>query len=154
MAPPVKEPPATKTQTQANRVPTPPQQVNPNQNSNAALITQTLQGIIQALTTLTAQITNREVTHPVHSTNHSACFPRSSSQQSISISSHQTRTSTPPTSYHHVIFYVTPVSQSGRCLLTIKVSPTTTGNIHSSFRGRKENARVPCPIKSSTVIHS
>ncbi|GFU83171.1 nucleic-acid-binding protein from transposon X-element [Trichonephila clavipes] len=58
MAPPVKEPPATKTQTQANRVPTPPQQVNANQNSNAALITQTLQGIIQALTTLTAQISN------------------------------------------------------------------------------------------------
>ncbi|GFT71383.1 hypothetical protein TNCV_1151241 [Trichonephila clavipes] len=35
-----------------------PQQVNSNQNSNAALITQTLQGIIQALTTLTAQISN------------------------------------------------------------------------------------------------
>ncbi|GFU73147.1 hypothetical protein TNCV_294331 [Trichonephila clavipes] len=64
---------------------------------------------------------------------------------------HQTRTSTPPsTSYHHVIFYVTPVSQSGRCLLTIKVSPTTTGNIHSSFRDGG-TLRVPCPIKSSTV---
>ncbi|GFX38409.1 hypothetical protein TNCV_2343851 [Trichonephila clavipes] len=59
----------------------------------------------------------------------------------------------PPTSYHHVIFYVTPVSQSGRCLLTIKVSPTTTGNIHYSFRDGG-TLRVPCPIKSSTVIHS
>ncbi|GFW07245.1 hypothetical protein TNCV_3694381 [Trichonephila clavipes] len=58
MAPPVKAPPATKTQTQANCVPIPPQQANPIQNSNAALITQTLQGIIQALTTLTAQISN------------------------------------------------------------------------------------------------
>ncbi|GFX22052.1 PRE_C2HC domain-containing protein [Trichonephila clavipes] len=57
MAPPVKAIPATKTQTQANRVST-PQQVNPSQNSNAALITQTLKGIIQALTTLTAQISN------------------------------------------------------------------------------------------------
>ncbi|GFX11750.1 hypothetical protein TNCV_4340951 [Trichonephila clavipes] len=57
MAPPVKATPATKTQTQDNRV-SPPQQANPIQNSNVALITQTLQGIIQALTTLTAQISN------------------------------------------------------------------------------------------------
>ncbi|GFU88633.1 putative RNA-directed DNA polymerase from transposon X-element [Trichonephila clavipes] len=58
MAPPVKGNLAIKTQTQDNRATTPPQQVNTNQNSNAALITQTLQGIIQALSTLTAQIYN------------------------------------------------------------------------------------------------
>ncbi|GFX31366.1 hypothetical protein TNCV_2061821 [Trichonephila clavipes] len=58
MAPPVKANSATKTQTQASRATTPPQQVNSNQNSNAAPITQTLQRIIQALSTLTAQINN------------------------------------------------------------------------------------------------
>ncbi|GFW03337.1 nucleic-acid-binding protein from transposon X-element [Trichonephila clavipes] len=58
MAPPVKAAPVNKSQTQASRE-TPATQINnSNQNSNAALITQTLQGIIQALTTLTVQIGN------------------------------------------------------------------------------------------------
>ncbi|GFX37007.1 hypothetical protein TNCV_1175071 [Trichonephila clavipes] len=58
MAPQVKGNPPISTQTQASRATTTPQQVNTNQNSNAALITQTLQGIIQALSTLTTQISN------------------------------------------------------------------------------------------------
>ncbi|GFW03433.1 hypothetical protein TNCV_1739831 [Trichonephila clavipes] len=58
MAPQVKGNPPISTQTQASRATTTPQQVNTNQNSNSALITQTLQGIIQALSTLTTQISN------------------------------------------------------------------------------------------------
>ncbi|GFY55526.1 hypothetical protein TNIN_353541 [Trichonephila inaurata madagascariensis] len=58
MAPQGRANPAIQTQTQASRESTPPQQVNNNPNSNAALITQTLQGIIQALTTLTQQISS------------------------------------------------------------------------------------------------
>ncbi|GFU84124.1 hypothetical protein TNCV_4504241 [Trichonephila clavipes] len=55
--------PVIKPQTQASRETTAPQLINSNQNSNAALITQTLQGIIQALTTLTVQISNMNFTN-------------------------------------------------------------------------------------------
>ncbi|GFV93401.1 hypothetical protein TNCV_4540121 [Trichonephila clavipes] len=63
MAPPIKAVPVNKSQTQASRESTAPQIINSNQNTNAALITQTLQGIIQALTTLTAQISNMNFTN-------------------------------------------------------------------------------------------
>ncbi|GFU70791.1 hypothetical protein TNCV_1575431 [Trichonephila clavipes] len=64
MAPPIKAAPVNKSQIQASRESTaPPQIINSNQNTNAALITQTLQGIIQALTTLTAQISNMNFTN-------------------------------------------------------------------------------------------
>ncbi|GFY59216.1 hypothetical protein TNIN_325231 [Trichonephila inaurata madagascariensis] len=57
MAPLAKGNPATKTPTQASRVLAPPSQpVNANTNPNLALINQTLQGIIQALSTLAQQI--------------------------------------------------------------------------------------------------
>ncbi|GFS59301.1 hypothetical protein TNIN_100471 [Trichonephila inaurata madagascariensis] len=94
MAPQGRANPAIQTQTQASREATPPQQVINNPNSNAALITQTLQGIIQALTTLTQQISsmnfndnerplplaysgtaNREVAHLGLSTNRIARYP-------------------------------------------------------------------------------
>ncbi|GFW10506.1 hypothetical protein TNCV_893011 [Trichonephila clavipes] len=89
---------------------------------------------------------NREVTHPVPPTNHSACFPRPV-HSNKSWFPHQTRTSTPPpTSYHHVIYYVTPASQSGRCLLPIKVSSTTTGNIHFSCSGTEERFAFHVPV--------
>ncbi|GFU31241.1 hypothetical protein TNCV_1742341 [Trichonephila clavipes] len=62
MAPPVKAAPFIKPQLRpVARLP--PQLINSNQNSNAALITQTLQGIIQALTTLTVQISNMNFTN-------------------------------------------------------------------------------------------
>ncbi|GFY45169.1 hypothetical protein TNIN_221941 [Trichonephila inaurata madagascariensis] len=57
MAPLAKGNPATKTPTQASRVlAPPPQPVNANTNPNLVLINQTLQGIIQALSTLAQQI--------------------------------------------------------------------------------------------------
>ncbi|GFY43804.1 hypothetical protein TNIN_139361 [Trichonephila inaurata madagascariensis] len=51
MAPQGRGNPAIKTPTQASRVIAPPPQVNVTPNSNVALINQTLQGIIQALST-------------------------------------------------------------------------------------------------------
>ncbi|GFV15995.1 PRE_C2HC domain-containing protein [Trichonephila clavipes] len=69
MAPPIKAAPVNKSQTQASRESTAPQIINSNQNTNAALITQTLQGIIQALTTLTAQISNMNFTNNTPQTN-------------------------------------------------------------------------------------
>ncbi|GFW56125.1 putative RNA-directed DNA polymerase from transposon X-element [Trichonephila clavipes] len=69
MAPPTKAAPVNKSQTQASRESTAPQIINSNQNTNAALITQTLQGIIQALSTLTTQISNMNFTNNTPQTN-------------------------------------------------------------------------------------
>ncbi|GFV62655.1 nucleic-acid-binding protein from transposon X-element [Trichonephila clavipes] len=69
MAPPIKAAPVNKSQTQASRESTAPQIINSNQNTNAALITQTLQGIIQALSTLTTQISNMNFTNNTPQTN-------------------------------------------------------------------------------------
>ncbi|GFW03457.1 hypothetical protein TNCV_1740071 [Trichonephila clavipes] len=87
--------------------------------------------------------TNREVTHSVPPTNHSACFPRPV-HSNKSWFPHQTPMSTPPpTSYYHVIYYVTPASQSGRCLLPIKSTP------FKPIKGSKNNRKSPSPQPES-----
>ncbi|GFU84633.1 hypothetical protein TNCV_1043231 [Trichonephila clavipes] len=47
----------------------------------------------------------------------------------------------PPTSYHHSIYYVTPVNQSGRCLLPIMVSPLHQATFTFRAMGRRNALR-------------
>ncbi|GFY65566.1 hypothetical protein TNIN_415271 [Trichonephila inaurata madagascariensis] len=72
MAPLAKGNPAIKTPTQASRVlAPPPQPVNANTNPNLVLINQTLQGIIQALSTLAQQINTLNFSENSPQTNNS-----------------------------------------------------------------------------------
>ncbi|GFX44395.1 hypothetical protein TNCV_1394161, partial [Trichonephila clavipes] len=70
-----------------------------------------------------------EVTHSTFPlTNHSACFPRPV-HSNKSWFPHRLSTSTPSTSYHHVIYYVTPAANQVAACFPSRFS-TTTGHIH------------------------
>ncbi|GFV22935.1 hypothetical protein TNCV_2623881 [Trichonephila clavipes] len=85
-------------------------------------------------------IANREVTHPVPPTNHSASYPTLSSQKTSLVSSSDYCVP-PPTPYHHVNYNDSPASQSGSFMLRIQDSTTTAGNIHCSVMGRRNTSR-------------
>ncbi|GFT71960.1 hypothetical protein TNCV_2515991 [Trichonephila clavipes] len=84
---------------------------------------------------------NREVTHPVPPTNHSASYPPLSSQKTSLVSSSDYCVSPPPTPYHHFSYNDSPASQSGSFMLSIQDSTTTIGNIHCSVMGRRNAPR-------------
>ncbi|GFS99894.1 hypothetical protein TNCV_1063221 [Trichonephila clavipes] len=86
------------------------------------------------------------------STDHSQCLlSSSSSQQSTLVSSSDSHVIPPPTPCHHVIYYVSPASQSGSFMLPIKDYPTTPGNIPYSCYGTEERSAFHVPINQTQL---
>ncbi|GFS85352.1 hypothetical protein TNCV_75791 [Trichonephila clavipes] len=83
---------------------------------------------------------NREVTHPVPPTNHSACFPHQFTENFLGFLLRLLR-HPPPTPCHYFSYYDSSASQLGSFMLPIQDSTTPTGNTHCSVMGRRNAPR-------------
>ncbi|GFU89365.1 hypothetical protein TNCV_1783471 [Trichonephila clavipes] len=74
-------------------------------------------------------------------TNHSACFHLPVHSKLPLVSSSDFHVIPPPTPCHHVIFYVTPASQSGSFMLPIMVLPLHQATFTLHVMGRRNASR-------------